>query len=41
MDDEESNKDVLDGEEKVLSIGGEREAVPRGVGEAYGIGECF
>jgi hypothetical protein len=36
-DYEEGDDDILDGEEKVLSICGKGEAVPRGVGECYGI----
>jgi hypothetical protein len=38
-DDEKSDEHVLDGKEEVLSVGGEGEAISRGVGEAYSIRE--
>jgi hypothetical protein len=40
-DDEEGDEDVLYGEEEVLSVCGKGEAVPRGIGEGYGIGRCL
>jgi hypothetical protein len=36
--DEEGDEYVLNGEEEVLSIRRKGEAVPRGIGEVYGIG---
>ena len=37
-DDEEGDEHVLNGEEEILSIRRKGEAVPRGIGEGYGIG---